>query len=115
MESWQFLRFHPVTVYNGEVLTWISRKRVQAHTVGEDIEKVLKTSYTCSLRPHTLVAQGLISVCRRSCLRGHGKGSTALTAPCTGNRASTERVQAHAVGQDMEKARASYKCRFKAL
>ena len=56
MESWQFLRFHPVTVYNGEVLTWISKKRVQAHTVGEDIDKVLKASFTSSVKPHTLVA-----------------------------------------------------------
>jgi hypothetical protein len=56
VESWQFLRFHPVTVYNGEVLTWISKKRVQAHTVGEDIDKVLKASFTSSIKPHTLVA-----------------------------------------------------------
>ena len=56
MESWQFLRFHPVTVYNGEVLTWISKKSVQAHAVGEDIDKVLAAAFTSSLRPHTLIA-----------------------------------------------------------
>jgi hypothetical protein len=38
------------------VLTWISKKRVQAHTVGEDIDKVLKASFTSSIKPHTLVA-----------------------------------------------------------